>query len=66
MAIECLRDYDEADEKARARGCGVEVAYRVAPSHPKAKADVVADRPDGTVDLRTYRLARSDKPGGVP
>jgi hypothetical protein len=61
MAVEVLRDFDAADEKARARGCGVEVRYGVAPSHPKAKADAAVARPDGVVDLRAYRLARPDE-----
>lgn len=66
MAARCLRDFDEAELKARARDCGVEVTYKTAPSHPKAKADAAATvtKSDGTVDLRAYRLARGDSKGG--
>lgn len=66
MAINLLRDFDEAQEKSAARGdvC-IEVAYTVAPSHPKAKADSVVVRADGAVDLRQYRLSRPGKPTGA-
>lgn len=63
MAADCLRDFDAAEEAARARGCGVDVTYATAPSHPKAKVDAAVARPDGTVDLRAYRLARPQAPG---
>lgn len=58
MAVALLTDFDAAREKATAKGCGIEVEYTTAPAHPKAKADAAAARPDGTVDLRTYRIAR--------
>jgi hypothetical protein len=58
MAVGCLRDFDKAQEAAAARDCGVDVIYRTAPSHPKAKPEAATPRPDGTVDLRAYRLKR--------
>lgn len=66
VAIDVLRDFDKAREKSDARGnVGIEVVYRVAPSHPKAKADAVVVRSDGAVDLQAYRLGRPDKPSGA-
>lgn len=62
MAVKLLRDFDAADARARARGCGIEVAYTAAPSHPRTKTDAAVERSDGTIDLRAYRLARPDTP----
>jgi hypothetical protein len=65
MAVECLRDYDKSQEEAQAKGCGVEIQYSTGPAHPKAKPEAAEPRPDGTVDLRTYRLRRGlDVDGG--
>ncbi len=58
MAARLLIDFDKAREEAAAKDCGIEAAYTVAPAHPKAKPEAAAPRPDGTVDLRSYRLAR--------
>lgn len=65
-AMEVLRDFDAAMERAEARGSSVEVVYKERLSHAKAKPEAAAPRPDGTVDLRAYRLRRGHDVEGGP
>jgi hypothetical protein len=65
-AIDCLAAYDKANERATARGVCVEIDYSVADSVPQSRREAAVQRPDGSVDLRVYRLRRGqDAPGGA-
>jgi len=61
-ASECLRHLDTESQLATERGVGITVDFQADPPVPRARRDAAAAaaRPDGAVDLRTYRARRPE------